>query len=372
MRKPAHAGRLGREMGTRVRLGTETAIDVVSALGAGVIAFVLASLLSAAARSHFLGLATGPLVALVLLAFAIAVARVAGILYALPVGVVSVLAFDWFYLPPLRILDGATIFVLSLFLLMSVGVGEVAASALRRATTIAAANAVARAELAESRSRIVAASDEARRRIERDLHDGTQQRLVALSLDLEAIKEKPLGGQALVAELSRFQRELTIALDELRELSRGIHPSILSEAGLRPALRALARRSHIPVTLDIDLDRRMPESVEVAAYYVAAESITNAIKHGDASAIEIQAKAHNGRLELVVRDDGVGGADPGRGSGIVGLRDRVAAIGGQMTIESPRGSGTTVRASLPSMTPPQERGAPRSIRRSFGSKPNFE
>jgi len=209
----------------------------------------------------------------------------------------------------------------------------------------AIANAEAGAELAASRARVVAAADHARQRLERDLHDGIQQRLVALSLELRGAEEA--APPALNADLTRIGQGLANAVDELRELARGIHPAILTEGGLVPALKTLARRSPVPVSLDVQIRGRLPERVEVAAYYLASEALANAAKHAAANGIEISVAAVNGRLDLSVADDGVGGADPSRGSGLIGLADRVAAIGGSMTVTSPVGNGTRLRASLP-------------------------
>jgi PAS domain S-box-containing protein len=211
----------------------------------------------------------------------------------------------------------------------------------------AIANADSRDELAASRRRIVAASDEARRRIERDLHDGTQQRLVTLMLSLAAVREAAPTGEVLIAELSRIQGELASALDELREMSRGIHPSILSEGGLGPALRALARRSAIPVELDVTTERRLAEPIEAAVYFVASEALANATKHAHASRIDVSLAPRDAGLVFSIRDDGVGGADPARGSGLVGLHDRVEALGGTIRIESSPGAGTLVVVALP-------------------------
>jgi PAS domain S-box-containing protein len=211
----------------------------------------------------------------------------------------------------------------------------------------AIANADSKSELAASRRRIVAASDEARRRIERDLHDGTQQRLVTLMLQLAAVREAAPTGEVLIAELSRVECELASALDELREMSRGIHPSILSEGGLGPALRALARRSTIPVALDVTTKRRLAEPIEAAAYFVASEALANATKHAQASRIDVSLAPRDGVLLLSIRDDGVGGADSGQGSGLVGLHDRVEALGGTIRIESPPGAGTLLVVALP-------------------------
>jgi signal transduction histidine kinase len=211
----------------------------------------------------------------------------------------------------------------------------------------AIANADSKSELAASRRRIVEASDEARRRIERDLHDGTQQRLVALMFKLAAIRNAAPTGEVLIAELSGAESELASAVDELREMSRGIHPSILYEGGLGPALRALARRSTIPVTLDVTTERRLAEPIEAAAYFVASEALANATKHAQATRIDLSLAPRDGGLLLSIRDDGVGGADSGRGSGLVGLHDRVEALGGTIRIESPPGAGTLLVAALP-------------------------
>ena len=212
----------------------------------------------------------------------------------------------------------------------------------------AIANADSRFELAASRRRIVAATDEARRRIERDLHDGTQQRLVSLSLALRAAEaDVPPDRGDLRSELSSIAASLADAVADLQELSRGIHPAILSEGGLRPALRTLARRSAIPVELDVRTDTRLPEPVEVAAYFVVSEALANAAKHAQASGIEVSLAARNGSLVLSIRDDGVGGADPTRGSGLVGLTDRVEALGGSIQVRSDAGNGTQITAELP-------------------------
>jgi signal transduction histidine kinase len=226
-------------------------------------------------------------------------------------------------------------------------VGEI--GALQRSfNTMATSLEHSRAELAASRARIVTAADQARRRIERDLHDGIQQRLVSLGLNVRAVQaDLPAELPELRAELDRLATGLGSAVDELRELSRGIHPAILSEGGLGPALKALARRSAVPVELDAPLGERLPEPVEVAAYYVVSEALANAAKHAKASAVHVRAHAADGRLQLLVRDDGVGGAEGGRGSGLIGLADRVQALGGTITVTSPAGQGTTLRVELP-------------------------
>jgi signal transduction histidine kinase len=221
------------------------------------------------------------------------------------------------------------------------GPGEV--GVLQRSfNTMASSMQQSRDELAASRARIVAAGDQARRHIERDLHDGIQQRLVSLVLDLRAIEaEVPDGSVGQVAE------GLAAALDELRELSRGIHPAILSEGGLVPALKALARRSAVPVELDLDVSSRPPEPVEVAAYYVVSEALANAAKHAEATVVGVTVHSDSERLTLRVHDDGVGGATPTPGSGLIGLEDRVEALGGTLTITSPPGEGTVLAVDLP-------------------------
>ncbi|HET6171693.1 MAG TPA: GAF domain-containing protein [Gaiellales bacterium] len=212
----------------------------------------------------------------------------------------------------------------------------------------AISNAVGRAELAASRARIVASADEARRRVERDLHDGAQQHLVSLMLNLrEAEAKVPPELGELRAELSRTASGLKAALEELHEISRGIHPAILSAGGLDPALRTLCRRAGVPVELDVRVSGRLPESVEVAAYYVVSEALTNVAKHARASIVRVAVEMQGGSLRLAIRDDGAGGADPSRGSGLIGLRDRIDAIGGTIVVESPAEAGTSVLVALP-------------------------
>jgi signal transduction histidine kinase len=212
----------------------------------------------------------------------------------------------------------------------------------------AIANAESRSELAASRRRIVTASDEARRRIERDLHDGTQQRLVSLGLAARLAQADVAAGRGdLRAELSRLAAGLADAVAELQEFSRGIHPAVLSERGLGPALRTLARRSAVPVELDVRTNARFHEPVEIAAYYVASEALANTMKHAQASHVEMLLATRDGSLLLSVRDDGLGGADPGRGSGLAGLTDRVEALGGSIHVHSAAGVGTHIKAHLP-------------------------
>jgi len=216
----------------------------------------------------------------------------------------------------------------------------------------AIANAESSAELSASRRRIVAAADDARRRIERDLHDGVQQRLVSLGLELGVMGADPPVGDALKEQLASVTEDVRSVLDGLVELARGIHPAILSRGGLAAALKALARRSAVPVELDAQIEGPIPDDVEVAAYYVAAEALTNAAKHAHASVVHMDATSVDGTLTLTVRDDGVGGAKPGGGSGLVGLRDRVEALGGTIKITSSAGSGTCIAVTLPIATEP--------------------
>jgi signal transduction histidine kinase len=213
---------------------------------------------------------------------------------------------------------------------------------------IAISNAETRAELTASRARIVTAGDQARRRFERDLHDGAQQRVVSLGLELRAVEASiPPEQQDLRDRLSQVVVGLTGVSTELQEISRGIHPAILSKSGLGHAIKTLARRSAVPVTLDLEVDHRMLESVEVAAYYVVAEALTNAAKHSHASSISIRATAEDDELRLSISDDGIGGAVAGSGSGLIGLKDRVQALAGRLDISSPTGSGTTLAVAIP-------------------------
>jgi signal transduction histidine kinase len=225
---------------------------------------------------------------------------------------------------------------------------------------LAVASAHARDELAASRLRIVEASDAARRRIERNLHDGAQQRLVGLALRLRlaraAVQRAPAEAEELLAAA---EAELRAALDELRELAHGIHPPLLSERGLAAALEALAHRAPLPVTLDVELPERLPEPLEIAAYYVVSESLANVVKHADASEVAVRVVQEGGGAVVEIRDDGAGGADPDVGSGLCGLRDRVETLDGAFTIESAPGRGTLVRARLPLPATGRERPATR-------------
>ena len=211
----------------------------------------------------------------------------------------------------------------------------------------AIANAQAQAELSASRARIVASSDETRRKIERNLHDGAQQQLVTLTLQLRAAQAMLPPGHELGAELDRIAARLNSAVGELRELASGIHPPVLAAGGLGPAVRTLARRSRIAVEVDVRTDGRLPEPIEVGAYYVVSEALANAVKHSDATIVTVDIEAADGVLRIRVEDDGVGGAEFARGSGLIGLRDRVEALGGRIALQSKRGAGTSLSVELP-------------------------
>jgi signal transduction histidine kinase len=227
------------------------------------------------------------------------------------------------------------------------GVAEI--GELERAfNTMAGSLEASHADLRESRARVVAASDETRRRIERDLHDGTQQRLVSLGLEIRAAEAmSPAELTELRSQLSRTAGGLTEAVEELQEITRGIHPAILSKGGLGPALRTLARRSAIPVELQLNTDNRLPEPIEAAAYYVVSEALTNAAKHSRASAVWVDVETQDGGVRISIRDDGVGGATPSRGSGLLGLKDRVESLGGEIELDSSSGNGTSLRVAIP-------------------------
>jgi signal transduction histidine kinase len=212
----------------------------------------------------------------------------------------------------------------------------------------AIANAEGRAELDASRARIVATADATRRRIERDLHDGAQQQLVSLALEVRAAQASvPKEMSQHQDELSHIAEGLTTALDGLREIALGLHPAILAEGGLGPALKTLAHRSPIPVELEVGTIGPLPESIEVAAYYVVSETLTNAAKHSRASLVQVEVEVRDRALCIAVGDDGVGGADATRGSGLLGLKDRAEAIGGTISLDSRQGVGTNLIAELP-------------------------
>jgi PAS domain S-box-containing protein len=203
-------------------------------------------------------------------------------------------------------------------------------------------------ELAASRARIVTAGDIERRRLERNLHDGAQQRLVSLSLSLRVaqamLDSDPAGARAALADASE---QLAVALDELRELARGLHPAVLSERGLQAAVEVLASQVPVPVETEDIPEERLPEAVEAAAYYLIAEALTNVTKYARASAVRVRVAASDASVAVEVSDDGVGGADPSAGSGLRGLADRVEALGGSLEVVSPIGAGTSLRAEIP-------------------------
>jgi signal transduction histidine kinase len=234
----------------------------------------------------------------------------------------------------------------------------------------AIANAESRAELAASRARIVLAGDEVRQRIERNLHDSTQQRLVALALSVRTARARVGIDPALAAELDRIASIADEAVEELRDIARGLHPAVLERGGLGPALRALERRSAVPVELSVEVPGRLPEPLEIAAYYIVSEAITNTAKYARATVIEVVARADESELTLAVRDDGVGGADPAGGSGLIGLRDRVEALGGTLEIASPRGQGTTLTMRMPIRPEPARELA--SAGRSYRARPSAD
>jgi signal transduction histidine kinase len=228
--------------------------------------------------------------------------------------------------------------------------------AAREREVIADALQASRDELAASRARVVVAADESRRRLERDLHDGVQQRLVSLGLELRAAEAMVPAEQMMVsARLSRMARDLAQILEDLQELSRGLHPPILSKSGLGPALKALARRSPVRVELNVHVDQRLAERVEVAVYYVVSEALTNTAKHARASVVYVDLQSEmcvdsekeEAIVRLCVRDDGAGGADPDEGTGLIGLTDRVAVLGGTLEITSPLGGGTALLVQIP-------------------------
>jgi signal transduction histidine kinase len=233
------------------------------------------------------------------------------------------------------------------------GLNELVATAL--------ANAEAQAELSASRARLLAASDTSRRRIERDLRQGAQHRLAELARYLRGpvCAAVPPADDELVAQVERLADEATDVLEELREIAGGLHPTALAQGGLEPALTTLARRSSIPVRLGLDVDGRLPEPVELTAYYTVAEALTNAAKHAQASTVDVDVAIRDGRLHVRVSDDGCGGADPAGGSGLIGLTDRVESLGGVLALCSRADVGTTVEITVPLRPPdlPLPRGA---------------
>jgi len=194
---------------------------------------------------------------------------------------------------------------------------------------------------------MVEAADKERKRLERNLHDGAQQRLVALSLELGLLESDLIGDAPVQRRLDRARQEVAASLTELREIARGIHPAVVSGHGLAVALEQLVALAPIPVRLDVDIPGRLPESHEVAAFYLVSESLTNVGKHAAASTAAVVVKRVNGQVLVEVRDDGIGGADTEQGSGLRGLADRVEALDGRLRIWSPAGKGTLIRAEIP-------------------------
>ncbi|MBB3601398.1 signal transduction histidine kinase [Mycolicibacterium sp. BK556] len=260
---------------------------------------------------------------------------------AVATSVASAMAYVWFHVNEgTGSLIPAVVVFLTLAVLTNVLVGQ---ARLRAAEAMRIS-----AELQASRARIVSAADQARRGFERDLHDGAQQRIVSLGLELRALEASvPEELPELRAQLGAIIEGLAQLHTDLQELSRGIHPAILSRGGLGPAIKTLARRSAVPVALDLDVDRRLPESVEVAAYYVVAEALTNAAKHAQADEVTVWARVTDTELALRIADDGIGGAGHGGGSGLIGLKDRVEALSGRLGIVSATGAGTTISVNIP-------------------------
>jgi signal transduction histidine kinase len=283
----------------------------------------------------------------------VVVSTIWGIGLAVFTSVASALAFAYFCSWPLPFMWARpeTLIMISTFLVVALSANGLAFLARARAAEADQRREEAEAsnvELAASRARIVTAADDARRRLERDLHDGAQQRLVSLGLELSAAQASvPAELAGLREQMSGIARGLTGVLQDLQEISRGIHPAILSQKGVGPALKSLARRSAVPVDLDFALDRRIPESAEVAVYYVVAEALTNTAKHARASHVDVFLQTAGANLHVSIRDDGIGGADFTKGSGLIGLTDRVEAVGGHLEICSDPGRGTSLLAVIP-------------------------
>jgi signal transduction histidine kinase len=312
---------------------------------------LLASVLMVAAMSGLVALVKPYVPALYLLPLyvlvVLTVAIVWGTALAVVASVLSTAVFAYLFVPPVNrfsVADWRSLAALAVFLATAVVVGGLAAR-MRQAALDAQRLS---AELLESRARVVASADETRRRIGRDLHDGAQQRLVSLALQLRLTQaEVPAELGDLSAELEQITAGLAEALDELREYARGIHPAVLTQHGLEPAVTLLARSSPVPVELDLRLAGRLPEQVEVGAYYVVSEALANVAKHAAAARVTVGLTVSHGLLRVTVRDNGRGGADLRRGSGLVGLKDRVEALRGRLYLDSPAGGGTSLRAEFP-------------------------
>jgi signal transduction histidine kinase len=271
-----------------------------------------------------------------------------GPLFGVPMAVTAALAIDSFYIAPYRAFDSqdwVNYPVTAMYIAIGVFVGAILEATRRRAV-------VSERAAQAAQRRIVEAGDQARRRIERNLHDGVQQRLVSLALRTRRSERRlPADQQPVKEVLSETVEELNAITEEVREIAQGIHPAILTQGGLGPALRSLARGCSIPVEVGAADEARMPEPVEAAAYYVVAEALANVVKHAEASGAWVEAARQDGCVRVRVRDDGVGGADPSSGSGLSGLRDRVEALGGLLAIRSPRGEGTEIDVTLPVAVP---------------------
>jgi signal transduction histidine kinase len=202
-------------------------------------------------------------------------------------------------------------------------------------------------ELRGSRARVIDAGQEERQRLERNLHDGAQQRLIALSLELSLLEQRLGDDPETTTRLKGARREIALSLEELRDVARGIHPAVLSGHGLQVALESVAARASVPVRLTVALDGRLQERLEVVAYYVVSESLTNIAKHAHATRATVDVSREDGQVVVEVVDDGIGGADTERGSGLRGLADRVEALGGRLRVWTPRGGGTRVKAEIP-------------------------
>jgi signal transduction histidine kinase len=280
-----------------------------------------------------------------LLAGAVGVAaRRLGPLFGVPLAVTAALAIDSFYIAPYRTFDSRD-WVNYLVTAMYIGIGVFVGAILEVTRR--------RAELSEraahaAQRRIVEAGDQARRRIERNLHDGVQQRLVSLALRVRRTERRlPSELEPLKETLSETVSELNTITDEVREIAQGFHPAILTQGGLGPALRTLARGCSIPVEVAVVDEARLPEPVEVATYYVVTEALANVVKHAEATRAWIELERQDGLVCARIRDGGVGGADPSTGSGLTGLRDRVEALGGSLAIRSRLGQGTALDVALP-------------------------
>jgi signal transduction histidine kinase/thioredoxin reductase len=349
-----HARWHDAEMKPWLRQGTWLAVALITP--------VLLSLALLPVRSHV----SDVLIALILLTVSAAAVARGELLLSLVAATSTALSFDYFYTAPYDqfAIRGAQGVVTSVALIAAVPAlgtwigrlyGKEAAREreLREKAEQYAGELAERqrqveqlaTELTASRRRILAVGDQMRRQIERDLHDGAQQHLVSLSLMLRGIRDQAPAD--IRADIDEVSDGLAGALQELRDLSRGLHPAILAEAGLGPAVRALARRSPLPVRVQVQAGGRLPAASEATAYYVAAEAFTNAAKHAAASAVDILIERAGAVLTVQVRDDGVGGADATRGSGLTGLRDRVEAVGGTMTLDSPARAGTVLTVQLP-------------------------